>query len=82
MKGGTCWFRWSRVMVILLLSLGIMAVPALAGPHLLRFQVNYPGTSYGGASMKYFAGQVEKLSGGKLKVQLFFAGQILKTRQA
>jgi TRAP-type C4-dicarboxylate transport system substrate-binding protein len=70
------------VTAILVLSLAIMVGPALAGPRSLRFQVNYPGTSYGGASMKYFAKQVEKLSGGQLKVQLFFAGQILKTRQA
>ena len=48
----------------------------------LRFQVNYPGTSYGGDTMRYFAQRVDANSGGRLKVQLFYAGQILKSAEA
>ena len=62
--------------------LSLAAGPACAEPRTLRFQVNYPGTSYGGSTMKYFAEQVEKESGGQLKVQLFFVGQILKAKEA
>lgn len=72
------------LLTALALSMAVIvsAGSALGAEKVLRFQVNYPGTSYGGASMKYFAKQVAEESQGKLEVQLFFAGQILKTNEA
>ena len=68
--------------LVLLLAISFTSTFAWGGEKTLRFQVNYAGTSKGGASMRYFADQVAKESGGKLKCQLFFAGQILKTKEA
>lgn len=66
----------------LMLAVSLMGDLAWAREKTLRFQVNYAGTSKGGASMRYFAEQVAKESGGALKCQLFFEGQILKTKEA
>ncbi|MEW5912388.1 MAG: TRAP transporter substrate-binding protein [Thermodesulfobacteriota bacterium] len=66
----------------LVLAVSLMGDLAWAREKTLRFQVNYAGTSKGGASMRYFAEQVAKESGGALKCQLFFEGQILKTKEA
>ena len=74
--------RLLSVALALLLAVSLTATFAWGGDKTLRFQVNYAGTSKGGASMRYFAEQVAKESGGTLKCQLFFAGQILKTKEA
>jgi len=79
MKGSR---RLLSVVLAMLLAIGLTGSVAWSGETVLRFQVNYAGTSKGGASMRYFADQVAKESGGALKCQLFFAGQILKTKEA
>lgn len=74
--------RWPWGGLALLLTLCLTAGLAWGADKALRFQVNYPGTSYGGSCMQYFAEQVAKESGGKLEVQLFYEGQILNTKEA
>ena len=74
--------RLLSVALALVLAVSLTSTFAWGGEKTLRFQVNYAGTSKGGASMRYFADQVAKESGGALKCQLFFAGQILKTKEA
>ena len=48
----------------------------------LRFQVNYAGVSHGGDTMRYFAEQLANISGGSLKCELFWEGQIIKTAES
>ena len=74
--------RWIWLGLVMVFAVYSSVNMAWGAEKTLRFQVNYPGTSYGGASMKYFAKQVEQESKGKLEVQLFFAGQILNTKEA
>ena len=68
--------------IVALMALGLFSGAAWGGDKVLRFQVNYAGTSNGGATMRYFADQVVKESGGALKCRLFFAGQVIKTKEA
>ncbi len=72
------------VLVVVGLLLAMMAAggQVWGAEKTLRFQVNYPGTSYGGECMRYFADQVAKETGGKVEIQLFYAGQILNTKEA
>jgi len=73
---------WLLMGVVLMVSLFMVSTSTWAASKTLRFQVNYLGTSYGGASMKHFAEEVAKESGGELEVKLFFEGEILKTKEA
>jgi len=82
MKMSITYQKRLLVGTVLMLALFIASGSAWGASKMLRFQVNYLGTSYGGTSMKHFAKEVAKESGGQLEVKLFFEGEILKTKEA
>ena len=63
----------------LCLTLGAVGV---AQAKTLKFQCAYPETAYVGQTTKFFASQVEKYTNGKVKVKVFWPGQLVKAREA
>ena len=73
--------------ILTLIVVGFLGTAAFMGltegkERVLRFQVNYAGVSHGGDTMRYFAEQLANLSGGSLKCELFWEGQIIKTAES
>lgn len=48
----------------------------------LRIQCAYPQTAYAGQSTQFFADKVGELTKGKVKVKVFWPGQLVKTKEA
>ena len=63
----------------LCLTLGAVG---MAQAKTLRFQCVYPETAYVGQSTLFFADQVNKLTKGKVKIKVFWPGQLVKSREA
>jgi TRAP-type C4-dicarboxylate transport system substrate-binding protein len=70
------------ILILLGLALALFMFQTTAFAKTLRFQCAYPKTAYAGGSTAYFAEQVAKLTNGKLKVKVFWPGQLVKTREA
>lgn len=71
------------------LALGIILTAVLMAPqwgfaktYKLRLQCVYPERAYAGQSTKFFAQKVEELTGGHVKIKIFWPGQLVKTKEA
>jgi TRAP-type C4-dicarboxylate transport system substrate-binding protein len=64
------------------LALAAMAFAAPAAAKTLKLQCAYPQTAYAGQSTQFFADEVKRLTDGKLKVKVFWPGQLVKTKEA
>ncbi|MCF8033031.1 MAG: TRAP transporter substrate-binding protein DctP [Desulfarculaceae bacterium] len=73
----------ARKLLLLLACFSLLlATSGLAQAKTLKFQCVYPETAYVGQGTKFFADQVKKLTNGKLKIKVFWPGQLVKSREA
>jgi len=64
------------------LSFSMTCFTASAMAKTLRIQCAYPQTAYAGQSTQFFADKVGELTQGKVKVKVFWPGQLVKTKEA
>jgi TRAP-type C4-dicarboxylate transport system substrate-binding protein len=63
--------------------MGLVAYPGLANAktYTMRIQSVYPETSHGPQMLKQFAAKVKEYTGGKVKVRLFWPGQLVHLKE-
>lgn len=71
-----------RFMALFVCALLALSFAGIAQAKTLRFQCVYPETAYAGQTTTYFADQVNKMTKGKLKIKVFWPGQLVKSREA
>ncbi|MBW2047424.1 MAG: TRAP transporter substrate-binding protein DctP [Deltaproteobacteria bacterium] len=54
----------------------------LAKTYKLKLQCVYPEKAYMGQTTKFFAKRVEELTNGKVKIKVFWPGQLVRTKEA
>ena len=71
-----------RFLALFIGALMVLGLSGLAQAKTLKFQCVYPETAYVGQTTTFFAEQVSKMTNGKLKIKVFWPGQLVKSREA